>query len=180
MTKKRLVGLFCVCMLWTALASAQKPGDDPVLKATELGATRNVHSFGKCLLCGQPSAEEFAEAKSRGVEAVITLREKGEIAWDEKSTVEGLGLKFYDFGFNSTDSLTDDKFSKVLAILAKSKQTPVMLHCASANRVGAVWLAHRVLNDKLTIDEATKEAREVGLRAKVLEERAIEYVKKQQ
>jgi hypothetical protein len=42
--------------------------------------------------------------------------------------------------------------------LRKPGERPLLLHCASANRVGAVWLAHRVLDGGLSYDAALREA----------------------
>ena len=52
-----------------------------------------------------------------------------------------------------------------------------MLHCASGNRVGAVWLAYRVLDEGLEPGAALEEARTIGLRSAGYEERALEYVR---
>lgn len=149
---------------------------DPALKQATLGNTKNVHSFGENLLCGQPSAEEFADAKKRGIRVVISLREKGEIDWDEAAVVEKLGLQFHSLGFRSPESLTDDIFDQSLKLLAASEESPVMMHCASANRVGAIWLAHRVLNDGIELQAARDEAKTVGLRSEGHEAKAIDYV----
>ncbi|MBI1312566.1 methyltransferase domain-containing protein [bacterium] len=51
-----------------------------------------------------------------------------------------------------------------------------MVHCASANRVGAVWLAHRVLDAKIPVEASLAEARAVGLRTSAYEQRAYEYI----
>lgn len=150
------------------------------LHAASLGATRNVHAVGKNLLCGQPSAEDIASAKKRGIEVVVTLRTKGEIDWDEAGEVKGLGLEFHDFGFRAPDSLTDRILDGSLKVLAETKTKPVMMHCASTNRVGAVWLAHRVLNDGLSVDAAKKEAATVGLRTPAYEARVLDYIRRRQ
>lgn len=152
----------------------------PKLEAAELGSTRNVHSFGKTLLCGQPAAEDFAEAKRRGIETIITLRQPGEVEWDEADVVNRLGLQFHRFGFGAPDTLTNSVFDGALRILADSQQQPVMLHCGSANRVGAVWLAHRVLNDGITLEEARQEAKTVGLRTAAYEAKALAYIEQRQ
>ena len=51
-----------------------------------------------------------------------------------------------------------------------------MLHCGSANRVGAVWMVYRVLDEGVTWEQAHREALEVGLRTDGYVERAKEYV----
>ena len=168
--------LFLLLPIMTTQAS-DKP---PILTKSELGATRNVHSFGKTMLCGQPSAAEFADAKKRGIKTVITLREKSEIDWDEAAVLEQLGLNFYQLGFRAPDSLSPAIIEKTVTIMGDPKRTPVMLHCASANRVGALWLAHRVLNDKISIETARKEAKIVGLRTPAYEERVLSYIRQKQ
>jgi len=150
----------------------------PTLSKTDLGSTRNVHAFGKTMLCGQPTAEGFAEAKRKGIKTVITLREKDELDWDEAAALAKLDLNFYQFGFRAPDSLTPAIIEKTITIMADPKRAPVMLHCASANRVGAIWLAHRVLNDNIEVDAARKEARTVGLRTAGYEARVLDYIRK--
>jgi hypothetical protein len=54
-----------------------------------------------------------------------------------------------------------------------------MLHCGSANRVGAIWLAHRVLNDGVELQTAREEAKEVGLRTVGYEQRALQFIAKE-
>ncbi len=167
-------------LLLLPIMTTQAADKPPTLTKAELGATRNVHSFGKTMLCGQPSAAEFSEAKKRGIKTVITLREKTEIDWDEAAALRQLGLNFYQLGFRAPDSLTPAIIEKTVTIMGDPKSMPVMLHCASANRVGALWLAHRVLNDKIDIETARKEAKTVGLRTPAYEERVLSYIKKKQ
>ena len=157
--------LICRTVLIVLLSVQTLPAQDAkaplAVKADQLGSTRNVHSFGLNLLCGQPSESEFADAKKRGIEIVITLRSKGEIDWDEAGVVKKLGLEFHDYGFRDPADLTDKVFDGVRAALKDSREKPVMVHCASANRVGAVWLAHRVLDAKIPAEAALAEARAV-------------------
>ncbi len=149
------------------------------LKASKLGQTRNVHTFGKTILCGQPKAADFAEAKKRGVKVILTVRTKREVKWDEKATAEKIGLEFYHVPFGGTQLLNDKVFEKILPLLANQKKKPLLFHCGSANRVGAIWAAHRVLNDSLTVEQAFKEAKEVGLRSPKYAKISKAYILKQ-
>lgn len=150
----------------------------PQLTKTELGQTKNVHNFGKSMLCGQPTAEEFAKAKELGIQRVITLREDGEVDWDQAGTLKKLGLEFHELGFRSPESLTDELLDKARKLLVDKNKKPVMLHCGSANRVGAIWAAHRALDEGLSVDEAMKEAKEVGLRNADYEKIVIDYIQR--
>ena len=172
--------LFLSALWLSLLAGLSAHAAEPQLASSRLGSTRNVHAFGKNLLCGQPTAEEFAEAKRRGVQVVVTLRPQGESGWDESATIKKLGMQFHRFGFRAPETLTDPIFDGCLRVLAKADQAPVMLHCASANRVGAIWLAHRVLHDGVSVEAAKKEAKTVGLRTAAYEEKAWSYIRRRQ
>lgn len=161
----------------SAVADASK---SRTLADAKLGETRNVHAFGETLLCGQPTANEFGTARDRGIQTVITLREPNEIDWNEPQVVKSLGMDFYAFGFRTPESLTFELLDRVLAVMADEDRQPVMLHCASANRVGAVWMAHRVLHDELDFSKAKVEAKQVGLRTPAYEAVVLEYIRNRQ
>ncbi len=149
------------------------------VEVSELGGTRNVHRVGKLFLAGQFGPNDVEIIKTAGVEMVISLRSPGEIFWDEKLTVEQSGLKFESFGFVGADALTDEIFAQVRQRL-KNNQGKTLLHCGGADRVGAVWLAHRVLDEKIPLEQALGEAHEIGLKTPEYEQRAIEYIQSQQ
>ena len=92
--------------------------------------------------------------------------------------VERLGMRFQRLDFQGPDSLTDAVFDQTRQTLrdAETRNQAVMLHCGSANRVGAIWLVHRVLDDGLSLEEAEREAREVGLRTEGYLVRAKQYI----
>ena len=149
----------------------------PPLVDSELGATRNVHRCGSLFLAGQPTADDFATLKERGVALVVTLREGDEAPW-EKSAAESAGLELVEVPFRAPDTLTDQVFDRVRNLLATDK--PTLLHCGSANRVGAVWMAHRVLDQGVELEVAVAEAKQVGLRNPGYEQRALHYIRRMQ
>jgi uncharacterized protein (TIGR01244 family) len=117
--------------------------------------------------------------KKDGFKAVINLRqasERGANIDENRARAEQLDLKYIHIPFNAAapESKTFDEFLK--AVADKSNQ-PVYVHCGSANRVGAVWLAKRVLQDGWTVEKATEEARMIGLTSAPLEQFALKYVK---
>ncbi len=149
------------------------------LKKTKLGDTKNVTQFGNIFLAGQFEKDDIAELKKSGISLVITLRTDGEVKWDEKSAIEKEGIKFLAVPFRSPDSLTDEVFDKIRAAFKENAKKKVMLHCGSANRVGAVWAAYRSLDQGLGIDAAIEEGKKVGLRNAGYEAKAKDYVKRQ-
>ncbi|EMI19148.1 hypothetical protein RMSM_03920 [Rhodopirellula maiorica SM1] len=150
---------------------------DHKLESHDLGNTPNVLRFGNVILAGQPDRELFSEFKQRGITTVLTLREPVELEWDEKQVAEAAGLRFFQLPVQGPDDLSTEMFDQSLQIIRSAKDDEkVLVHCAAASRVGAVWMAHRILDGKLSVDEARQEARQVGLRAPVLEAKVLEYV----
>jgi len=166
--------------IFLATSTSRLSAAEPRLEEIELGSIRNIHAFGPILLCGQPSAEDLMASKERGVKVFVTLRTEGEVGWDESAAVEELGLDFHRFGFRAPETLTEEIIDNSLKHLANANKKPVMLYCASANRVGAIWMAHRILHDGLTIEKARAEAKTVGLRTPGYEKIVLAYVEKQQ
>ena len=97
--------------------------------------------------------------------------------FDEAALVTKLGMAYHNLGFGSAEELTDDLFTRARGILADQLQRPLLFHCASANRVGAFWLAYRVLDEGEPYDDALAEAKKVGLRSAAYEKRAREYTR---
>jgi protein tyrosine/serine phosphatase len=58
--------------------------------------------------------------------------------------------------------------------------SPVYIHCASANRVGAMWLIKRVVDDGWDVDRATQEAERIGLTSRELKQFALDYIQRRQ
>ena len=162
------------------------PGPDEAVQrsfiyvaASELGATRNVHRIGNLFLAGQPTKADIEVIKAEGIRHVITLRTDGEIDWDEKAAVEEAGMKFSTVKFRAPGELTDEVFAEVRELLRNSKDEKVLLHCGSANRVGAVWAAYRTLDQSIDAETAIGEAKVVGMKTPAYEEKANAYIEQQ-
>ena len=167
-----------------ACASAERKGAEiraittEKLEPSECGTITRLHTLGGVFLASQPKPEDFAQAKKDGVKTVINLRQAAEIKdFDEKQVVEAEGLLYVNLPFERPAELTDAVFDTVREHLKTAKR-PILLHCGSANRVGAVWLPYRVLDGGLTYDEALEEAKTVGLKSPDYQEKAREYIER--
>ncbi|MCA9197734.1 MAG: methyltransferase domain-containing protein [Planctomycetales bacterium] len=158
-------------------AVAQKTTVAPV-EGAKLGETKNVHQCGNLFLAGQPTEEDFANLRQNGVTRIITLRADSEIDFDEAAKSKAAGLEFVSMPIDSPDAITDDFLGELRKLLS-DKGKPTLLHCGSANRVGAVWMAHRVLDEGVDLETALAEAKEVGLRSEAMESRVKEYIVQQ-
>jgi uncharacterized protein (TIGR01244 family) len=116
--------------------------------------------------------------KADGFKTIVNLRQPSETGANiEQNVAEAkrLGLNYVSIPVNSQalDPKTLDRF---LETIADTANQPVFVHCASANRVGAFWLAKRVLQDGWSIEKATEEARLIGLHSAPLEKFALDYI----
>ena len=166
---------------------AQLNGEEPKskkmheLKKASIEGVRKAHQAGNVLLAGQPSEEAFEKLSQQGYKTIITLRHTDEEHFDEAKVCEMLGLKFVRLQITSPDDMNVQMMDRCCRLLDEAKPgAGVVLHCAGANRVGAVWLAHRVLRDGMTLDKASEEAAKVGLHTKELQKKAMEYVESKQ
>ncbi len=174
---RRIVpGMLLIAVLVSSAAA--QPREVSKVKEAELGRTPNVHTCGSLFLAGQPGKDDIATIKDKGIKRVITLRTDGEIDWDEAAMIKDAGLEFVKIAFREPDTLTDEVFDKVRKLLNDKEKTPTLLHCGSANRVGAVWLVHRVLDEGVPLEKAVEEAKTVGLRSEAYLEKARDYIQR--
>jgi len=148
----------------------------PKLEPAALGSIERLHRSDGVYLASQPSKDDLELAKESGIRTVVNLRKPAEIDWDEKTVVESLGMEYDNFGFKEPEELTDAILDGARKVLSTEDRKPILLHCASANRVGAVWLAHRALDDGVAYPEALTEAEIVGLKSAAFRERVKVYV----
>ncbi len=164
---------------------ADMPASPPIeavveqIEKVDIGAASPAHQIGRYYLAGQPAAADMPDLHERGIRTVISLRTPGEIDWDEKAAVEAAGMKFVSIPFRGADSLGDSQIEAALKELADEANGPILLHCGTSNRVGAIWYAHRIRHDGLTPEEAMAEAKEVGLRNGALTDVVNAYCEKQ-
>jgi len=142
------------------------------------GTIKRLHIYDDVWLASQPSPEDFELARDDGVRTIINQRPAREMEdFDEGAHVTSLGLRYLNPGWNGADELTDEIIDETRQML-RTAERPVMLHCGSANRVGAIWFAYRVLDDGLTVDAALAEAKTVGLRTPEYEVIVRDYVER--
>lgn len=165
-----------------AIAAGEKSQaeEEEKLEPYQCGKVQRLHTLGGVFLASQPEKEDFTHAKEGGIKTVLNLREPSEIDWDEGELVKSLGMEYVNIPFKSPETLTDEVFDKSRTLLVDKEKRPLLVHCSSANRVGAIWLAHRVLDAGKPYDEALKEAKTVGLKLPAFEEKAKDYIERMQ
>ncbi len=96
---------------------------------------------------GQPDEAELERLNAAGYAAVIDLRlphEDRGLA-DERAAVEGQGMSYIPLPIDSRTDITFDKANELDRILAEI-DGPVLIHCGSGNRVGALMSLRASMN----------------------------------
>lgn len=167
--------LLTACQTHDRASAAADPVED-----VSCGSIKQIHAVGDLYLAGQPSAADYQLLKDRGVRTVIDLRKPGENrAFTEARVVTDLGMNYMALPWNGPDELTDDKLDAMRKLLREADR-PAVMKCGSSNRVGAGWLAYRVLDEGVAVDAALAEAKRVGMRTPAYETITLRYIEANQ
>jgi len=153
-------------VLMLATAATGSPAEPPeAVDAASIPNYRLIHSG--LATAGQPAPEAMAKLRDMGFRTVVNLRTEGEGGAGERAVVEAQGLRYVWVPITAESfSLAD--VEAVENVLRDPSSGPVLIHCASSNRVGAVWAAVQAREGK-PIDEALAAGRQAGLRSPQLE-----------
>ncbi len=155
------VGLLAVCISPPAAAEVPATPDAAALPNYRLVSPSLAVS-------GQPSAAGLAQLKAMGFKTVVNLRTEKEGAKDEELVVKAAGLAYVSVPVTA-DTLSMADADAVGRVLADQAAGPVLLHCSTANRVGAVWALLQMRKGK-SLAEAEAEGRALGLQSPALVE----------
>lgn len=122
----------------------------------------NGRSFEEGILTGgQPSEEQLQLARDQGVRTVVNLRTDGESQIDREE-VEAAGLQYFSLPIEGAAGLTEAN-ARLLAQTLEEAELPVMVHCGSGNRVGALFALKAFYSDGATPEEAFETGRRAGM-----------------
>jgi protein tyrosine phosphatase (PTP) superfamily phosphohydrolase (DUF442 family) len=125
---------------------------------------------------GQPDAAAWGTLAKAGFKSVVDLREAAEPrGHDEVGEIARAGLRYLPLPV-SHESLTDRQFDALRTFLRDPHNRPALVHCQSANRVGALMIPYLVLDEHLPVEEAQRRAAIVGLRSPDYAALALDYV----
>ena len=114
-------------------------------------------------MAGQPDAAALEVFAENGYVAVIDLRTEGEDrGFDEPAVVTSLGMEYVALPVRRGD-ITFDK-ARELDELLDAYEEPVLLHCASSNRVGAL-IALNAYEETGDAELALEMGRAAGMRS---------------
>ena len=112
---------------------------------------------------GQPSLDEFAQLQKIGIRHIINLRPDMEMqGFDEGGYVELLGMTYWQLPIVGMDDLNPQAAEQFDAQL-NAADGPVLVHCASGNRVGALFAIRAFFVTCLDAETSLQIGREHGL-----------------
>lgn len=129
---------------------------DSVAASSELAPVDGIRSSG------QPDEEAFSLVAEAGYAAVIDLRGEGENrGLDEEAVLDRLDIEYLALPLSSPDAINFENADKLEKMLA-DVDGPVLLHCGSGNRVGAL-LSLMKSRQGLSDEAALEYGRSAGL-----------------
>ncbi len=156
--------LLTVLLLVASCVVAEDPAPAGSVKVDidRVVAERAVRPANGISSAGQPSAEALAVFSDSGYAAVIDLRGESENrGFDEPAVVRELGMNYVPFPITDRDAINFDA-ARALEKLIKEQDGPVLLHCGSGNRVGAMLALIESLNGA-DAEQALAAGKEGGL-----------------
>lgn len=144
--------------------------------AEDIGLINEVVPEEGVLFGGQPTEAQISALAEAGYRTIIDLRGESEPrGFDEAAAIDAAGLEYIAIPMTQDTLGTSKPFADFVEIFDQVEH-PVVVHCASGNRVGAAYYAWLVAKGGLTRDEALAKARDNGLRSAQLEAAVNQYL----
>lgn len=114
---------------------------------------------------GQPSPAQLALLAAEGVRTIINLRAPTEqVEFDEAREVKSLGLRYVSIPISGPQDVSAETAARFSQELEEAQRAgDVLVHCASANRVGAMLALDQALNRDKPVADALDVGRAAGL-----------------
>lgn len=146
----------------TAQHDEHEVADSLHVEIADVKAAQNVRPVDGVTSAGQPDIEALQVFADSGYAAVVDLRGGAESrGLDEAEVVKGLGMSYVPFPITGTEAINFEN-AATLQRLIDSQDGPVLVHCGSGNRVGAL-LALSTALDGADDEAAIAAGKEGGL-----------------
>jgi protein tyrosine phosphatase (PTP) superfamily phosphohydrolase (DUF442 family) len=125
----------------------------------------------------QPTDQAYAKAAANGFRSVLSLRagNEGIDLFRERAVVEKNNLRYFNIPVISS-APEIEQADEFIRIVKEPANHPMLINCASANRVGAFMMIYRVVELGWTEDKAFEEATKIGLSSEALKKFAQNYI----
>ncbi|MFB0980901.1 MAG: sulfur transferase domain-containing protein [Alteromonadaceae bacterium] len=126
-------------------------------------SAQNTQQFTpKFIVGGQPSEIDLVILSKSGIKTIINLRGDEEFNdFDEKAEVEALGMNYITIPILGASGINNENLKLFSAAIQNKEQA--FVHCASGNRVGAMFALDAYFNHKKSLKEAISIGKQSGL-----------------
>ena len=113
-------------------------------------------------VAGQIAPEQLKQAAQEGFKSVLNLRAADEEGYlpDERQRAEAAGLQYANIPVKK-EEISDELTMGVLKEIDELPK-PVLIHCASGMRAGAMAFMHMATREGMSAEAAMKRAQESG------------------
>jgi protein tyrosine phosphatase (PTP) superfamily phosphohydrolase (DUF442 family) len=177
---KRLILVSILSLLSiTASVGAQEPNKPapPAKVGSEETLPRYLELASDIGTGGQPTETGMHALAEKGYKSIINLRTAEEMAsvpYEEKLAGE-LGLKYFSIPIRGQEPKEVQALA-FMQVMNSIKDEKVFVHCASANRVGALMMIWLALQQGMETSKAEAEAGRIGLRSEPLRQFARQVI----
>ncbi|MES2669453.1 MAG: protein tyrosine phosphatase family protein [Pseudomonadota bacterium] len=170
-------------MVFSAWGSATE--DAPVSATGSEAAVATTTTSGVPLLrprdglvvAGQPATGDWSALAASGIRTVINLRPQAELQGrDERAEVAAAGMRYVELPVSGPAEITPENAEALSRLLAQA-DGPVLVHCASGNRVGGL-LAVAMAQSGMPVSAALDFGRSAGMKS--IEGRTREVIEQTQ
>jgi uncharacterized protein (TIGR01244 family) len=166
---KKLLLLVLVTVLSAAACvenstTETRPSTETTLKVDLETVVRvgNVVPVDGVTTAGQPDVAALSIFAEQGYKTVIDIRtEPEERGMDEAAVINDLGMEYVLFPIDKPEAINFDN-ARELSRLIEESEGPVLVHCGSSNRVGALFALQKSL-DGADDEVALEYGREAGM-----------------
>ncbi|MCG8433149.1 MAG: hypothetical protein MJA83_03855 [Gammaproteobacteria bacterium] len=127
------------------------------------GLPQAANPLAGVITAGQPTPEQLEAAKNEGVKTIVNLCMPGECGWDEEEVVEDLEMHYVSIPMGGAGDITKENAESLHKILEDENAYPMIIHCGSSNRVGALFACKAFHLENCNIDEAVEKGKLAGL-----------------
>lgn len=129
------------------------------------------------VVAGQPATGDWAALAASGIRTVINLRPQAELQGrDERAEVAAAGMRYVELPVSGPADITQENAEALSRLLAQA-DGPVLVHCASGNRVGGL-LAVAMAQSGMPVSAALDFGRSAGMKS--IEGRTREVIEETQ
>lgn len=128
------------------------------------------------LFGGQPTEAQLEAMAADGLSFVLDLRAEGENrGFDEPAALRSLDVPYLNLPVDAERMAQPETFERFIEAM-QNLDGPALVHCASGNRVGALYYAYLVAGKGEDREAARARAKENGLRSAALEKAVDRYL----